>query len=285
MTETLNEPLADRVSGLISNGEFELPPLPELAVKMRTAMEDESTSAADIAALIRTEPAVAAALLRTANSAAFGGLKTISDLSQAISRLGMKRVQTLVTGLLAQGQFDGGSQSSRQAIELLWNHAIASATVARKLASREGYEAEVAFVAGLLHGIGRLIVVRALDHLSKKDPELALTDEATRELVDGLQFELGFKTLTAWNLPEDICEAARAMDPAAEPSTREIIPIVQAADLIAKKLSMHPEPDPDLNLMDQDAIDTMEISEIELGALMIDLEDEIEEIKSAFNGG
>ncbi len=59
----------------------------------------------------------------------------------------------------------------------------------------------------------------------------------------------------------------------------------EAADLIAKKLGMHPEPDPDLNLMDQDAIDALEVSEIELGALMIDLEDEIEEIRSAFTGG
>ncbi len=273
------------MSGLISSGEFELPPLPELAVKLQSVMDDESASAADMAGLIRTEPAVAAALLRTANSAAFGGLKTISDLSQAIGRLGTTRVQTLVTGIVAQGQFGGGSESSRRAIEVLWNHAIASATVARKMAARGGYDGEVAFVAGLLHGIGRLIVVRALDHLSKKDPELALTEDATQELVDGLQFDLGYKTLCSWNLPEDICEAARAMDPDAEPSTREIIPIVQAADLIAKKLGMHPEPDPDLNLMDQDPIDALEVSEIELGALMIDLEDEIEEIRSAFTGG
>lgn len=93
MTATASMSLTDRVEELITSGEFQLPPVPQLAVRLQTALEDETTDSRAVANLIRTEPAIAVSLLRTANSAAFGGLKPISDLPQAVARLGLKRVR------------------------------------------------------------------------------------------------------------------------------------------------------------------------------------------------
>ena len=95
----------------------------------------------------------------------------------------------------------------------------------------------------------------------------------------------GYATLRSWNLSDDICDSARAMDPEMSQPDRPIIRIVQAADVIAQKLGMHPHPNPDLNLMDQDAIESLEIGDVELGALIVDLEDEIDEVRSAFGAG
>ena len=81
--------LVDRVKKLISSGEFQLPPVSALALRLRTALEDDSTDRRQIVDLISGEPAVVATLLRTANCPAYGFLAT-SDLSQAISRLGLK---------------------------------------------------------------------------------------------------------------------------------------------------------------------------------------------------
>lgn len=80
---------------------------------------------------------------------------------------------------------------------------------------------------------------------------------------------------------EDIC-AARAMNPEVDDPTRPIIRIVRAADLIAQKLGMHPLPDPDL--LDPNSMLPLGISEEELAALLIELEAEIGEVKSAFAG-
>jgi len=71
------------------------------------------------------------------------------------------------------------------------------------------------------------------------------------------------------------------MDPDAGPPEKVIIEIIQAADHIAKKIGMHPHLDFRLNLMDQDAIEWLEISDVKMAALMVDLEDEI---ASAFGG-
>ena len=118
--------------------------------------------------------------------------------------------------------------------------------MAKTLAKRVDYEADDAFLAGLLHGIGRLIVLRALDHLAQVDKDVVLTPSAIDELVEALQCEMGYSTLRNWNFHDDICEAARAMSPDLAASTEPIIRIVQAADLIVQKLGMHPLPDPDL---------------------------------------
>ena len=184
--------------------------MPELALRLRTALEDDSTSRRQIVELISGEPAVAATLLRTANCAALG-FRATSDLSQAITRLGLKQVQAIVTAVLVQGQFEANHGSNRKTLTTLWNHAIASATVAKNLAKRESYSPDDAFLAGRLHGIGRLLVLRALDRLAQVDKEVAPTPAAVGELVETLQYELGYSTLWSWNFTEDICEAARAL--------------------------------------------------------------------------
>ena len=223
--------LVNRVEELVSSGEFQLPPVPELALRLRTALEDASTDREEIVDLIRSDPTVTVTLLKTENFAALG-FRATNDPSQAISRLGLRQVQAIVTAVQVQGQFETNQDSNKKALETLWNHAIGSAAVAKTLAKRVDYEADDAFLAGLLHGIGRLIVLRALDNLAQVDKDLVLTPSAIDELAEALQYEMGYSTLRNWNFDDDICEAAHAMSPDLAASTEPIIRIVQAADLI-----------------------------------------------------
>lgn len=271
--------LADRIRLLIEQGEIQLPVQPELAMKLERALGDEDADLRRVAEWIQAEPAVAAALLKAANSVMYGGLKPISDLPQAIARLGIPQVRTLALGTLLRGQFRATDPEQERSMLVLWNHAVASAAVARNLARREGAESEEAFVAGLLHGIGRLLTVRALEHLVRIEPEVSPTPSVVEELVDAMQFDLGYRTLRSWNLSEDICDAARILDPDLDLPPRLTLTIVQAADLIAQKMGLHPHPDGELNLLDQDAIERLELHDVELAALMVDLEDEIDQMR------
>ena len=106
---------------------------------------------------------------------------------------------------------------------------------------------------------------------------------AKDEIVEQLQFQIGYTTLKSWNLEEDICEAARAICPDSRRAELAVTTIVRASDVIAQKLGLHPFPDRDLELMDDDVIESLDLSDIELAALLVDLEDEIQEVYTALS--
>ncbi len=272
--------LADRIQARVESGEFQLPPLPELALRLQEKLADEDTDTRAIAALIRTEPALAASLLRTANSALFGGLRPITDLNQAIARLGLRRVGALVTTMLVKGQFQATSEFGTKMQHVLWDHAVTSAAASRELAQREGLDPEEAFLGGLLHGIGRLMVLKGLDEVLTEHPELQVTRPVMDELIEIMQYPLGYRTLKSWNLSEAICDAAKSLDPDFDDDTNTMVNVVRAADAIARKMGNHPQPDPEMNLLDQPPIEVLELRDVELAALMIDLEDAIETFRN-----
>ena len=272
----MSEPaLHERIAQSIRDGDVELPPLPALLGKVQEVLAADNADASKIAELVRTDPAIAGALLRAANSALFGGLSPISDVAQSIARLGLNRVQSIVIGLAVHGEVFAGDK-----LQQLWNHAVASAAGARRLAEREGSDPDQAFIAGLLHGIGRTLVLRRLDELVVEQPELQLTDSVKEEIVASLQGEIGYATLESWNLPDDICAAARFDDDLEDFEANLLVRIVRAADRIACKLGMHPRPDPELSLLDDDAIEGLELRDIEVAALMVHVEDDIDAIRS-----
>jgi putative nucleotidyltransferase with HDIG domain len=265
---------------MTKGGRISIPPLPELVNRLQTILNDEArTSAKRIANLICTEPAVAANILKLANSAAFGGLQRISDLPQAIARLGFRQVASVVTTLVHRGHFDSRDPLKAQVLRILWGHAVATALASKHLAQLTGAEPEESYVAGLLHDTGKLLVLKAVDHLQKADKASQITPALLSELMDVLHTELGHETLRSWNLPEPICDVAlRHHDQSLELSESLIIR-VQAADAISRKIGEHLDPKPELDLLGLLPVEQMNLSDVELASLLVDLEDEIAEVK------
>lgn len=275
--------IADRVRTAIEQDRVALPPLPELAIKLRELLQDEDRADAKaVAELVRNEPAVTTALLRFANSAAFGGLKQIGDLHQAIARLGLNRVGSLVTTLQMKGNFQAPDAVKREILGRLWDHAVAAAITARILAKRIDYDVEEAFLGGLLHDAGKLLVLKSVDVLQSEDPSLEVTRPVLDELMALLHAELGNHTLKSWNLPETLCTAALAHEEPVRDDQPALVTLVQAGDVIARKLGFHPNPDPELNLLDEPCLELLGIGDIEMAALMVDVEDEFAAVRDLF---
>ena len=114
-------------------------------------------------ALIENEPAMAASVLRMANSASFGGLRRLEDPGEAIGRLGLRQVSSLVTAVSHRGHFESGDPERKQSLRVLWDHAVATALASKSLAAREGADLAESFLAGLLHDIGKLLVLKGAD--------------------------------------------------------------------------------------------------------------------------
>lgn len=283
MSETAQLSIADTIKQLIETDTVQLPPLPRVAMKLKAMLDSDEADARKVSQLIETEPAMAASVMRVANSTAFGGLRAVTELPQAIARLGMKQVSSIVTALALKGHFVDESKEKRARLQALWDHSIGSAFSARQIATKIQEDPDQAFLAGLLHDVGQLLVLKAVDHL-EADPafETPITDTVRDELMDGMHPELGHDALTNWKLPEPVCLAARHHEDPEEKSSDALLLCVQAAILVTKKMGLHADPVPEINLLAEPVIEAIGISDVELAELMIDLEDELEEVRKLF---
>ncbi len=132
----------------------DLPAVPALASEVMQLAEDPSTSASDLRQVIDKDPAVAARILKVANSALYGFSRGIETLNHAIALLGFRTVKNLVLAASLRQTF----QSFGLTEKLLWEHSTMVGAVSMKLAKlpQIGCDAEEAFTAGLLHDLGKI---------------------------------------------------------------------------------------------------------------------------------
>jgi HD-like signal output (HDOD) protein len=278
---TRAQPLTESIQNAVASGKVALPPLPDLAMRLMELLKNEdAVSSKQVAELVRSDPAVAATLLKWANSAAFGGLHPVYDLNQAVARLGFRQVTSAVTAAAHSGHFQSDNATTRALLKSLWGHAVGTAMAARRVATLAGHSDEEAFVAGLLHDSGKLLVLKALDYLETRIKDLHVTTVVLDELMEVMHTGLGHKVLLSWRLPEPICEVALHHHDEDVGIERTLIVCVQMADAVSRKIGEHPSPDPDLNLLETRAAEQLNITDLELASMMVDLEDDIAEVKN-----
>lgn len=282
MTDSTTAPcgsLIDRIRQGVEGGEIMLAPLPELAQRLRDAVADERTDAKVIAHLVETDQALAASLLRIANSAMYGGLQTVSNLGQAVSRIGMRQVSSVATALLHKGHFATHDPARAELLRKLWEHAVATALAARCLATMVRSDREEAFLGGLLHDLGKLVALKGLDQLEASREVEVQTPEVVRGLMDSLHCELGHRVLRSWKVSDAICKVALHHHDADPPAGDTLVPRIQAANALAAKLGASLTPQPDLDLREVPAIERLNLKEIEMASLLVNLEDDLAEVR------
>jgi HD-like signal output (HDOD) protein len=255
-----------------------LPPLPEIASRLMQLLRDEDAAdPRNVAELVGNEPAMTASILRMANPASFGGLRPVAELDEAIARLGMRQVGALVTTVAHKGHFESDDPEMKSLLHGLWDHAVASALAAKHLTALGEGDRTEAFIAGLLHDTGKLLALKGLDQLERQGN--GFTPSVAEELMNLLHTELGHTVLRSWKIAEPICRVALHHHDS-EPAPDDLLLLrVQAANTIARKLGAHPHPDPDLDLFEAPSIERLNIGDLELAALMVDVEDEIHEVR------
>jgi HD-like signal output (HDOD) protein len=133
----------------------ELRVAPEVATRLVSLVESDA-SMHDIAAVIGRDPGLTAQVLRLANSAFFGMRDRLTTVTQAVTLLGLARVQGLALAASLWDKTAAPSLPGREVRQALWLHSAAVGAVARYLAEATGRQGGLAYAAGLLHDIGKL---------------------------------------------------------------------------------------------------------------------------------
>ena len=199
---------------LIGKGQ-DLPSLPEIYLRVSEQLEDENTSVQQIGDTVQNDPAITTRVLKMVNSAYYGLPNQVSSIAQAVSLLGRERLKHILIGSVLRGVFSGHDNPAFSMQEF-WQHSIKTAIIARYLAKLmpQIEEPEAMFTAGLLHDIGKLLLIRKFP-----DRMLAAEEYMIRKRVDILTAELSQLGLTHttvgealmqhWGLPQMLVDCAR----------------------------------------------------------------------------
>ena len=134
-----------------------LPTLPAVAIKLIDLTSSDDACFADIAELIKSDQSLSAKVLRIANSAYFGAPSKVNTIDRATSWLGLDLVRSLALGLLVFERFEPQPSNGFSLVEF-WHHSLACGITSELLARRLGYPTpQEAFIAGLMHDLGKLV--------------------------------------------------------------------------------------------------------------------------------
>src|SRR5215470_5152662 len=190
----------------LTDNDLKLPSLPEVALKIRNALANEDVSVAEISRLIGSDPALAGRILKIANSALFyRGSRPITSVSSAVSQLGHRMVRNVALSYAAQQVFIGyGSETVRTFLASIWQHSVHVAALAHMLARvRTRLNPDDAFLAGLLHEVGKLyILLRVKDKIEQVSSEAAF-----QSIVDEWHPRIGRALIESWGLSPDLAVA------------------------------------------------------------------------------
>ena len=210
--------------------QLELPIMPELALMVRRKSLDPGSSAADLTLIIQTDIAITTKLIQVANSPLYRGYEPIQSLNEAIARIGMIAVRDIVTGLAIKQMFVTEQPRLRRRMRDLWEHSARVAANCSVLARHQGgFDPEQALLAGLVHDIGELAIIKYADAFSPSE----LSDESLAKTIKLLGAKLGAVMLRQWKLDDELVFAALhadAFDRASESVVR-LVDLVQVAQL------------------------------------------------------
>ena len=136
----------------------DLPSLPAVVMELLTSIDQEDVDISVLAKKVSHDQALTAKTLRLANSSTYGLQVKVTTIQQAITFLGFQTTRNLITAAAVTGCFVKGLCKGFDD-KAFWRHSIATAVCARVLARRLRFNQDYAFTAGLLHDIGRLVLV------------------------------------------------------------------------------------------------------------------------------
>lgn len=193
----------------------ELPPLPALAARTLELLADPDASIQSVEETIARDQALVAKLIKVSNSALYGGLQKVGTLRQALTRLGTKTTRSLILAASARGYFLKERKGMRAWGQYLWQHSVECGVAARRIAEAGRCEdPEEAFVAGIMHDIGKLALIMLDEEKYRKIQQVKIAEslsdgEAEARVIGMDHAALGCLLMEKWRMPESIGHCTR----------------------------------------------------------------------------
>lgn len=230
----LNKIILERVE----SDRLVLPAMPASALKASKALESTNVTFSQVAKILADDPVLAPQLFRRASSAVFGNAAPPKTIDQAISRLGLQQLKTVLVELSAHQVYDSRNRKIRKAFKGIWDHSVAVGVAAKLIAEQsDQVDPQTAHLAGLMHDVGKPIVggllleAEKMLGMKKKD---WLSEENWLSVVENSHREVGAAVAKKWQLPDEVIAVVEGCQSYSEAPEDQCANIVRFCNAFAK---------------------------------------------------
>jgi len=220
----------------------DLPSLPAVVMELLNSIDQEDVDISVLAKKVSHDQALTAKTLRLANSSLYGLQVKVTTIQQAITYLGFQTTRNLITaaaitGCFAEGHCPGFDHKA------FWRHSIATAACAKVLARQMRFNQDYAFTAGLLHDIGRLVLVSCFpeqyaEAIAYRDAHDSFMLDAERTVLGVDHVDAGMALAEHWNFSDTMRLAIGGHHDPEAPGAGFLAAIIHVADAIVHALDL-----------------------------------------------
>ena len=212
-----------------NHNEVDLPSMPEVALRINHAVQDDSLDTQKIADIIQADPLISARAVQVANSAMYAGSQPVQTIKSAVQRIGLREMRAIVMSVAIRNLYRPESALVKKRMKTYYHHSLRVAVLSHSLAKKvKGMDPEQAFLAGLIHDIGVVpVLIRADKHEEFKDnPELL------EKTLHDLSAQVGTMLLTQWKFEPELIQVVKEAESwQRDVSQADYCDIVQVAQL------------------------------------------------------
>lgn len=201
MTSALASQIQTDLLTLLERDELILPTLPEAAIRIREVAEDANTCINDLTVIIARDPALSARVIKVTNSPLIRVNDPVTDLTTAVSRLGIDFTSNLAIAMAIEQMFQATHDLVDQRMRECWSQSLEVSATAQVLARHfTQLKPDQAMLAGLVHKIGMLPIL----FYAEQYPSLLKDDDSFDKVSNELHPILGSHILNAWDFPQEL---------------------------------------------------------------------------------
>jgi HD-like signal output (HDOD) protein len=276
---TDEKPLVDIINDYLATKTLEIPVFHAVALRMQLILAKPQVSIDEVTQTIVADQALTSQVLRVANSSFYTGLNKVANIKDAIIRLGAQEVANIAMMATQLELHRSTNMAFDPFVKSLWKHALVCAIGSKWLTNKIGYDsiAQEAFLAGLLHDIGKLFLLKVIEEISSAGQyQVRFSPALITEVMVSMHVEQGFQLMQQWNLPEAYCEVARDHHTEEWARSNILLAVVRLVNKACHKLGIGLTHEPDLVLFTTHEVQILGIKEIALAELEIVLEDTVQ---------
>lgn len=262
--------------------------LPDIYFKVKQVIDSPKSSAAHIAEVVEKDTSLSAKLLQIVNSALYGFPSRIDTIARAVTIIGSRELASLSLAVSVTSLFKGIPKTFID-MRAFWEHSVATGVFARVLADRGGIkkEEERLFVAGILHDIGRIFLIRHAP--AEMADALVLALQKKIPLLEAEHEELGFshalvggKLLEQWKIPKALWDPVRYHHLPDRAENEKVASVLHVADFLVNLLSLGSGGSYFFPPFSEKAWDILEINPSEIENIVLQGERQVREILQIF---